>query len=805
MIHQNELANRDSFGLIQFILSKTSHECAFRRFPRILSSRLLQHELVEIDTSQFAKSALVSDSRNCITLKLDTDPRRLGMLPLCTEQKVFPKDICQMLVIWMSYVPKKQPEYRFVSILGVISWTNHRNDDFDESRTLVNMSRLSRNLEQVDSASVHHYELLSAPPPLFVLRSRLSDLEPSAIEAEPPSPRAVLSFALMWFAAAKAYGDQESGRKKRALLLSRRSCRFFGVAPPRDVLFGTREGFQALGSTMSMLEYGQRAASFASNQLCSAFEMLYDTETRALSHARVIHFRETIAPLINSLANINAPQHNFVQPIFPLNFRAATIRELINDQTLTETEVLWLCGDDAHEVLYNDVCVSYRFGGGENVVTDAILYSQLPQLPDRSFIKGGIVFVRDESLMKAYAMAAMRLYLDESAGANRDSSLEETLEATLPLSSGFFPKVLNRERSLDDCSKGTPMFSELVKRGIIKSSMIASLENRTAREIPLPDSFDAIELLQLYKEPSKRTDSLVDPIEMELALLTVTHTDLCRHLTIEYDHGRRPEIVQALKDASAERERQSQCVSVDHALMKKASNRRVHSELDDIEDLVSNLHTNRALPLCIEQHAQILLSDSGYLKYNDRAPYYKRLVSLGLPELSHEAIKRHMLQTSPAEKIRDHLKEIKSFPTMAEKAHENAARFLQREMMKKSSTSISQDESMKMTSTSAGCYRMAELGFCPFSKASGVNVEQMLIRAGVDERRAGLIAQKATSVSRPQEVTDVCVLHLHSSMTVGESSPWPAPFNEAPPRIKRAHDFVHHMARYRLHRLETHD
>lgn len=804
LLYEYELKDLKPYDVIQLALSKMSPSCAFRRFPRILGTHLLQHQVVEIDTSQFWRCKFFSQDNNALALALETDSRRKGMLPLCEPQKNMPKELCQMLVFVISYMPSKSTDCRFVSILGVLPWSTHRSDDFDESRTLINMSRLFRNLESVDQASVPRYEMLSAPPPLFVLRSRPSGIEVNPPEPMPPSPKAIASFALMWFAAGKAYGNQEAGRKKRMLVLTRRSCRFFGAASPREALFGSREGFQALGTTMAMLQNSQRAASFVSNQICSAFEMLYDSETRELPHARVIHYRHTIAPLINALSNLHTPHHNFVQPISPLNFRVSTLRELITEGFLTENEAEWISGD-SDEILYNDICVSYLFGGGDSGVVDSIIYGELRTLPDRAFIKGGTVYVRDEAIMKNYAIAALRLYLDESAGAlydHFDGSLEATIESTLPLTSGFFPKLLGRDRSLDDCSKGTPMFTEMVKQGLIKGSMIASFERRETNEIPLPVSFDAIELLQLYKEPSVRVSTL-DPLELELALLTVTHTDSCGHLTIEYDSDKRAGLVQSLKEAVALRQVDSNEVSIDHALVKKASNRRAHSEIDDIEDLVANLHANQALPLCIEQQAQILLSDSGYLNYRDRAPYYKKLVSLGLPELNHEAIKRHMLRTSPQEKIREHLKELKSFPSMADKAHEKAASFVQRSMMKNSSASISHDESLKMTSASAGCYRMAELGLCPYAKQDPTNVEQTLIRAGVDERRAGLIAQKAAEKIESHQATKICALHLHSSMTATESSPWPEPFREDQPAIKRAHDFVHHMARYHLHRREA--
>lgn len=804
LLYENEMVNLKPYDVFQLALSKMPSSCAFRRFPRILGTRLLQHQVVEIDTSQFWRCKFFSQDNNSLALALETDSRRKGMLPLCEPQQIMPKELCQMLVFVISYMPGKRTDCRFVSILGVLPWLTHKSDDFDESRTLINMSRLFRNLENVDRASVPRYEMLSAPPPLFVLRSRPSGFEASTTEsAPPPSPTAIASFALMWFAAGKAYGNQDVGQKKRMLVLSRRSCRFFGTAPPREALFGSREGFQALGTTMAMLQNGQRAASFVSNQICSAFEMLYDSETRSLPHARVIHYRHTIAPLINALSNLHTPHHNFVQPISPLNFRVSTIRELITEGFLTKIEAEWISGD-SDEILYDDICVSYLFGGGDSGVVDAIIYRELRTLPERAFIKGGTVYVRDEAIMKDYAVAALRLYLDESAGAlynHVDGSLEAMIESTLPLTSGFFPKLLGRNRSLDDCSKGTPMFTEMVKQGLITGSMIASFERREINEIALPNSFDAIELLNLYKEPSVRTSAL-DPLELELALLTVTHTDSCGHLTIEYDSDKRSDLVHSLKELLALRQVESNEVSIDQALIKKASNRRADSEIDDIEDLVANLHENQALPLCIEQQAQILLSGSGYLNYRDRAPYYKKLVSLGLPELNHEAIKRHMLRTSPPEKIREHLKELKSFPSMADKAHEKAASFVQRSMMKNSSASISHDESLKMTSASAGCYRMAELGLCPYAKQDAMSVEQTLIRAGVDERRAGLIAQKAAAKIESHQATKICVLHLHSSMTATESSPWPEPFRDEQPAIKRAHDFVHHMARYHLHRRE---
>ena len=229
------------------------------------------------------------------------------------------------------------------------------------------------------------------------------------------------------------------------------------------------------------------------------------------------------------------------------------------------------------------------------------------------------------------------------------------------------------------------------------------------------------------------------------------------------------------------------------------------TKVGDIEDLVSNAHTNHALPLCMEKFVQKLMFKKEHLPNNERKLYYRLLRSTALPELTHERTLRHMLIATENEaKLADQWGDMdKGFEKMLDSSHAKAAEGYQR-AMRENGRECSDEEALARTTCAPGCGTMQRTRYngvvgCPFAWSDRAAVRRLLITAGIDQVRAQAISERS-----PSAASEACRLHAMAAHTDNITSPAPEALRKyGSYGFKHPYEFVHCSAKIILQKREN--
>ena len=773
---------------VRGILQQLPTHCAFRRFANILfrsTSPASLFNVVELETHDMHYAHLKSklqlrseDSHGVIGLRdgVPHPARRIGEMTVFLIRH-------RLVSIGFGFM---------YAVFGVLPWTLYRPEAFD-AYGRIRLRDILRNVEYIDSSQQLLYRTIESPLPLF-------DLAAGATCTTTTLPiTAVLSFTLMWH---MARVQRDRTDDELAALLAQRSFRFFGIDPPRVALFSTTSGFLAMRHTVAQLESAQ--ALFVVSQLLSAVDFLLRS---ANAFERFVCYRTALLPLVNTIGSIDAP--GAPQRVAELDFRADLLADVAE---ISDAEARWMCEGAAFDRC-TMLCVSFRLCAGATAVDELLHSSDAPPMSSYAVLRRGRVYLCNESVIRRICVHFFGHVLRESAGATVSEIWQQRFRNAMPIDPRFYADE-QRELMFDDCTLQSSLHRAINAQLDVVEFRDFSLRRRST--VTLPNAFDAASLRQLCRlqQVVRVRDRVIDAHTHRLAMLSVAHSDQCHrsHIQIEYDSNNRAAVSAQLHSQLAAKSEAAPEFGV--ALEETARRRRRPdvvepvSSLDDIEDLVSNLHANRALPLCISTFAQKLLVDGKHLKNTERVLYYRLLASLEIPELEHDAIVRHMLRATPPGKLSEQYGDVKRFEKMADEMHDRAARGKQRVALTRSSSEISREDALAQTTVAPSCYTMTterRTHGCPFQWQTPQNLAQLLVRSGVDVGRAEMIADGATvraDGERMRGAREMCRLHMHALLTTSEHDPWPNAIAELANHIAHPRDFTRAVAYFHLERRE---
>ena len=436
------------------------------------------------------------------------------------------------------------------------------------------------------------------------------------------------------------------------------------------------------------------------------------------------------------------------------------------------------------DMTHNIVVVSHNFFCGNDSLMD-VLYSasfQRDQLQSRMVMKRGRRYFTLGTALES-AVLVTRTFLDWhahlEANGTRMRPLEEEFSKAAPKTGGLYP-LETHTVEFDDIAIGTDDFI-LARQSCNLADLKEFLAGRSPR-MPLPAQFNMaanrglVAPNALLQRGVPRTGTLHStangPIEVHrLALHAICHRDSCykqkggaaqhsrQHIDVEYDTagdpGARFDRLYKLESALPPLSRET----FDSAVRAAANGNR--AKLDDIEDVVSNMYHNKALPLCVSRFAQFIEENvgDGYLKNEHRLPFYKLMRSFDAPQVTPESIMRFMFRNSPAKMIGVHYHEAsKGWEKHAEKSHLKAASSFA-EVSLANLREVTSAEAAAATTCAPSCSTMiTRQKTCPFLLPDNVVInllEQTGVPADKIERimertgNAGLQCKMHFEYSRP--------------------------------------------------------
>lgn len=575
--------------------------------------------------------------------------------------------------------------------------------------------------------------LVPAKRPLFALHTAEAA---SDVEVNVPLP-AVLSFALMWQMARK----QKKAPTEPRLLLTQKSYKYFGQQSPRGALFSSKAGFLALRNTLALAD-SEEVAAFVTYQLSDAFRAIMEAECSS-DVVLLLHLHSLLVPLSCGIAHL---QHlepaSFVEVDFIDHFAA--------EGRLKREEAEFLANEGAESL-----CLSFDFGRG-GIIADALISIGNAKWREICVLKAGRAYISDRSAMIEIACAVFHAYLRHASGTNCVNSTGDWFDKfrqAMPGVRGLYAET--REKMFDDIYLNTLAHKSAAPQVDMGEFRSFSLGNTTSITIPA-----AISLPELYG--IRDTDVIVyEPFvfpSMRLAMYAGAQSS-ATNAAVAYG------------------------AQSDEASLLQLKNR---APPPDIEDLVENLHTNRVLPLCMEQYYQRIVNDSTHLKNQERQEYYKLLASLEIEDVDTAVITHHMTRATPAGLKREQSKDISGFRRMADRAHVRNAESTRSYLLASSGSNISREEALDLTTPALSCHSMVNFKRCPYAGEGAGTLQRLLLRAGVDAERARMIAEGADRGARAS-----CHLHLHAAVTETVTSKWPLGQVPAPANPR---DFVRYAA-----------
>jgi hypothetical protein len=738
---ENLSADEDHFQYLVDLAQAWSPRSLFLTKPTLLRDCT---DIVELDETDMTITA--ADVNGTVTINCKT---KTGS-GYCVAKQPFqsPTQFLSILAIVLS-VPIPRVAARAHCVIGIMPWVYA--DKTSEILGGVQIGRLVRNVDYVDASTQEVIRPLLHPVPFPGLVVDSDDLNCRL------SARSVLSFALMWHMARTHSRNKKDGHQMD-YVLDKRSFRYFFRECPRKALLGSRNGFLALRNTAALLSR-KTTVNFFSAQFADVTRYVL-MQTRGNKLARIEILRDCVAAFSEFLEAVPNPRtawlHQSVQSYCYVG--------LVADSSLPEDMIEWLGGDS--------LCMSFDVCG--------MLSEFLGTFNPEMFIYQGRVYITDEAQQERVARELMRFYLQKISGSSSVSSAvdwDDLFESAMPVEE--FVYANQRNTTLDDCS----LHSELMRlvRDKIDATEFRNFQKETGDAIKLPDDFNCAVLYKITQSDAvtKSRETNIDPAALRAATLAVSRTR--RHVTIEYD-----------KETRAETQTQ---MDVDT---------RGTGDPDAIEDIVYQIMDNRALPLCAVQFAARIKRGGPHLQNEHRKVYYRILNSLQVPELSHEAILRHILSAvHDRDKLAEQQKDMNRFPLMTQKMHERAADGHQRSFLEHSSSEVSREKALARTTSAPSCETMIKdernLHLCPFTWRSVELIQELLESAGIDHERASMIAAGA----RDRDPRELCQVHLLAATTMSIREHMHPQLTKMAEGKKHPRDFTHVVALANLFRAES--
>lgn len=390
----------------------------------------------------------------------------------------------------------------------------------------------------------------------------------------------------------------------------------------------------------------------------------------------------------------------------------------------------------------NLVVVSHNFAFASETLEDVLFSRTFGKHGNEypyNMVRHGRRFITAQTAVEM-AILATRAFLHAAVGTHANevvmTGLEESFAAAAPKNGGFYSEE-TRSKAFDDISIASDDFMEL-RAQYVGPTLSNFLTKRTGT-LELPPTFDMARARGLLLPNAALVRSLPrtgtlhsaknGSVEVHrLALHTVCHRERCylkrphsdvsnsaAHIDLEYDTG---------GDTGLRFDKllriEAQVRPLSHATLAAAvrsADRRDRHALDDIEDIVSNMYHNRALPLCVRAHARTIEQrvGLGYLQEDGRLPFYKLLRSFTAPEMTPEAIMRFMFKNSPAGKIGGHFSEgVTGWEKAARKSHAYAAEGYKK-VAGKNMREVTLEEAETATTCATSCSTMINhQRTCPF-------------------------------------------------------------------------------------------
>jgi hypothetical protein len=591
--------------------------------------------------------------------------------------------------------------------------------------------------------------------------------------------------------------QRESARNNA---LNTRSMVYFTRTTPRRHLFQSRQGFASLVRLVRSM-VNPILAKFVVRQLLDVICHIIDTEVRGLGDLALYRFMdEFLVPFVRRIEEserlardetlaflrdsapagadptvLNAQLFVNTQPLESFELMALRAADLTD--VLSGAELDYLCApdeddaesdhndddDDAdadrmsemdrHERTISTPILSLSvFGhnamtqaafvcapGGAGKLNSYVLRKGRCYMRALDALNGTLALIR-EFLMK-------QCCLDE----NRSASESEALfEKSVPFN-GLHYDAARRLRVFDDAAIDSDEFRAL-KHLYIRTELGALMGNTAAcAPLRMPDSFDAAAFRHLAQN---RDGPSVPTSASRLQTMGIVRqhdvAEAVRHGVKHRDACFAPPPVGHIR---AGFEMRSNRVSEAVCL---ADGDDFRSQIADIEDVVDNMHSNRALPPCLARVVKPVL-DGGYLKHEDRKLAYRMLRADNL--VTRDQALRFMMRSS-GRKFNEHQREAASYETLCEKSHTKAATAY-KELAESKMRAVTDEIALEATTCAPSCSSMmTHRGKCPYTTLGVAQLDTMLAATGISDAptRAAILAQESAQLrcrmqfeaSRPQ-------------------------------------------------------
>jgi hypothetical protein len=734
--------------------------------------------VVKLDASTLSVAGSLAGTELLLTCKT---PQATGCLRACEPFRV-PRAIGEMtaFVIRVS-VPEREPEPETLKpayahcVIGLMSWLNSETADVLEE---VRLASLLRNVDFVDSSTEHAIRPLLRPVPLLDLASESFACTCTL------SAKAVLSFALMWHMA-RTHATRLSDDTDLTAVLEKRSLRYFFTEAPRKALLGSKAGFIALRNTASLL-HGAATSSFFAAQIADAVRFAL-SRSRGLILPRMQMLRDCVAAFCEFVDAVPNPRTEWLYD----GVQSLCLVEPVSQLDLPADVVDWLGVDS--------LCLSFDVCG---------LLANFLGFYKEMYVHAGRVYVVDEAAQEKVAGELMRFYLRQVSGSAPTAvgtvDWDDQFCRAMPVEGAVYAD--HRVTQFDDCSLQSHLFRSV--SATLDQKQFKAFAKCTGAAVDLPEDYNGAALYALTQSDValRQGGSTIEPVARRIALLAVSRTPLSRarrHVVVEYDAGKRSEVEKALVQQCEADKTMRDETNLYQALMQNSGGQRT-ADLDAIEDIVLQIMGNRALPLCAVQFATRIRDGGTHLNNEERKAYYRLLDSLGVPELDHDAILRHMLSVVRSKnKLAEQFKDVNRFQTMMTKMHERAAEGHQRALLEHSSSEVSREDALARTTSAPSCRTMIDdkrqLRLCPFKSRTPAALAALLEAAGIDATRAAMIADGAGQ----RDPQAMCRLHIMAASTRSIAEHMDGELQRLADRTRHPRDFTQIVALASLFKAEA--